>query len=218
MPPPALSNASVRTRLNRRGTLPINVSPACHFITICTRSRAQREGFADNANRAAAHGIITPENVRPVSKNPIIAAFFKEIGRADELGSGTRNLYHYTRLYSGTDPIIDEEDAFSVTVPLNDGYSPEVGKGPQGNDITTANTGNGTVSGPLSGLKSGLGATDSKVIDFIRSDPSVTIKELQEMLNLSRNGVRKALGRLKSMGRLRRVGPDKGGHWEVVEK
>ena len=186
--------------------------------------------FADNANRAAAHGIITPENVRPVSKNPIIAAFFKEIGRADELGSGTRNLYHYTRLYSGADPIIDEEDAFSVTVPLNDGYSPEVGKGPQGNDITTANTGNGTVSGlksgplsgPLSGLKSGLksglGATDSKVIDFIRSDPSVTIKELQEMLNLSRNGVRKALGRLKSMGRLRRVGPDKGGHWEVVEK
>ena len=182
--------------------------------------------FADNANRAAAHGIITPENVRPVSKNPIIAAFFKEIGRADELGSGTRNLYHYTRLYSGTDPIIDEEDAFSVTVPLNDSYSPEVGKGTQDNDVTSANIGNGTVSGlksgPLSGLKSGLksslGATDSKVIDFIRSDPSVTIKELQEMLNLSRNGVRKALGRLKSMGRLRRVGPDKGGHWEVVEK
>ncbi len=186
--------------------------------------------FADNANRAAVHGIITPENVRPVSKNPIIAAFFKEIGRADELGSGTRNLYHYTRLYSGADPIIDEEDAFSVTVPLNDGYSPEVGKGTQGNDITSANIGNGTVSGPLSGLKSGplsglksglkssLGATDSKVIDFIRSNPSVTIKELQELLNLSRNGVRKALGRLKSRGRLRRVGPDKGGHWEVVEK
>ena len=81
---------------------------------------------------------------------------------------------------------------------------------------------NGAASGPLSGLKSGLksnlGATDSKVIDFIRSNPSVTIKELQELLNLSRNGVRKALGRLKSMGRLRRVGPDKGGHWEVVEK
>ena len=97
-------------------------------------------------------------------------------------------------------------------------------------DNNLGDTVNGTASGPLSGLKSGplsglksglkssLGATDSKVIDFIRSNPSVTIKELQELLNLSRNGVRKALGRLKSMGRLRRVGPDKGGHWEVVEK
>ena len=89
-------------------------------------------------------------------------------------------------------------------------------------DNNLGDTVNGTASGPLSGLKSGLksslGATDSKVIDFIRSNPSVTIKELQELLNLSRNGVRKALGRLKSMGRFRRVGPDKGGHWEGVEK
>ena len=187
-------------------------------------------GVADNANRATAHGIITPENVRPVSKNPIIAAFFKEIGRADELGSGTRNLYHYTRLYSGTDPIIDEEVAFSVTVPLNDDYSPEVGKGSRGNDITQVSIGddtvngtvndtvNGTVSGPLSGLRSGLNETDSKLIGFIQSNPSVTIQELQAMLNLSRNGVRKALGRLKATGLLRRIGPDKGGHWEVLER
>ena len=167
-----------------------------------------------------------------------IAAFFKEIGRADELGSGTRNLYHYTRLYSGTDPIIDEEDAFSVTVPLNDDYSPEVGEGTRGNDITQASIGddtvNGTVNdtvsgplsglksglknGPLSGLKSGLNETDSKLIGFIQSNPSVTIQELQAMLNLSRNGVRKALGRLKATGLLRRIGPDKGGHWEVLER
>ena len=150
------------------------------------------------------------------------------------------NLWETYSAFCNTDggTIIDEEDAFSVTVPLNDGYSPEVGKGMQGNDIKKANVGSDTASGPLSGLKSGLksdplsglksgplsglksslGATDSKVIDFIRSNPSVTIKELQELLNLSRNGVRKALGRLKSMGRLRRVGPDKGGHWEFVEK
>ena len=78
----------------------------------------------------------------------------------------------------------------------------------------------GPLSGPLSGLKSGLKSglneTDSKLIGFIQSNPSVTIQELQAMLNLSRNGVRKALGRLKATGLLRRVGPDKGGHWEVV--
>ena len=49
------------------------------------------------------------------------------IGRADELGSGVRNLYHYVKLYSGADPIFDERDIFRLTVPLNADYSPEKG-------------------------------------------------------------------------------------------
>ena len=77
---------------------------------------------------------------------------------------------------------------------------------------------NGSLSGPLSGLKSCLNETDTKLIGCIQSNPSVTIQELQATLNLSRNGVRKALGRLKATGRIRRIGPDKGGHWEVVKK
>ena len=77
---------------------------------------------------------------------------------------------------------------------------------------------NGSLSGPLNGPLSGLNETDSKLIGFIQSNPSMTIQELQSMLNLSRNGVRKALGRLKATGWLRRIGPDKGGHWEVLER
>ena len=42
-------------------------------------------------------GRVTPENVRPRAKNPIIAGFFREIGRADRLGSGVRNLYKYSK-------------------------------------------------------------------------------------------------------------------------
>ena len=63
-------------------------------------------------------------NLRPYSKNPIIANFFHQIERADELGSGVRNLYHYVKLYSGADPIFDEKDIFRLTVPLNADYSP----------------------------------------------------------------------------------------------
>ena len=180
---------------------------------------------------AAAHGIITPENVRPVSKNPIIAAFFKEIGRADELGSGTRNLYHYTRLYSGADPIIDEEDAFSVTVPLNDDYSPEVGKGPQGNDITTANTGNGTVSGlksgplsgllngPLSGLKSGplSGPLKDKVINLIAEIPGVNRKELVRRTGVSERTMTRNLSELERTGKIERRGSKKTGGYFLAE-
>ena len=170
--------------------------------------------FADNANRAATHGIITPENVRPVSKNPILASFFKQIGRADELGSGTRNLYHYVRLYSGVDPIMDEEDVFSITIPLNAAHSPEV------EDRGGANV--GTLKSSLKsslkcGLKSGLNETDCQLVELLGSNPSLTIPLLQVALGLSRNGVKKALDRLKTTGIIRRVGPDKGGHWEVLK-
>jgi predicted HTH transcriptional regulator len=36
-------------------------------------------------------GNIDPAFFSPYPKNPVIAKFFKEIGRADELGSGIRN-------------------------------------------------------------------------------------------------------------------------------
>lgn len=83
--------------------------------------------FTENANKVVNMGIITPQNLRPFSKNPIIANFFHQIGRADELRSGVRNLYHYVRIYSGADPVFDEGDIFRLTVPLDDDYSPEKG-------------------------------------------------------------------------------------------
>ncbi len=58
--------------------------------------------------------VMNDPNLRPYSKNPIIANFFHQIGRADELGSGVRNLYHYVKLYSGADPIFDERDVFRL--------------------------------------------------------------------------------------------------------
>ena len=40
-----------------------------------------------------------------------------------ELGSGTRNLYKYSRRYSGKNPSIIEGDIFRINVPLDDAYS-----------------------------------------------------------------------------------------------
>ena len=46
--------------------------------------------YVENANRATKEGFITVDNLEPNSKNPIIAAFFRNIGYADQLGSGVR--------------------------------------------------------------------------------------------------------------------------------
>ena len=39
--------------------------------------------YIENANRSIKDGSITVDNLEPISKNPIIAAFFRNIGYAD---------------------------------------------------------------------------------------------------------------------------------------
>ena len=40
------------------------------------------------------------------------------IGYADRLGSGMRNLYYYSKLYSGKEPKLTEGDIFTTIVTL----------------------------------------------------------------------------------------------------
>ena len=68
--------------------------------------------YVENANRASREGIITVNNLEPNPKNPIIAAFFRNIGYADQLGSGVRNLFKYSKFYSGKEPEFAEGDLF----------------------------------------------------------------------------------------------------------
>jgi ATP-dependent DNA helicase RecG len=64
-------------------------------------------------------GRIDPDAFTPFPKNPLLANFFINIGRADVLGSGVRNLYKYTKIYSGSEPELVEGDVFRTIVPLS---------------------------------------------------------------------------------------------------
>jgi len=46
----------------------------------------------ENSNCPNGFGEIDPDDFSPFPKNPIISKFFREIGLADELGSGVRNI------------------------------------------------------------------------------------------------------------------------------
>lgn len=81
--------------------------------------------YVENANRFTHDGLITPDNMEPNPKNPIIASFFRNIGYADQLGSGVRNLFKYSVHYSGKQPEFIEGDIFRIVVPLNDSYLDE---------------------------------------------------------------------------------------------
>ena len=72
----------------------------------------------ENANRPRNIGYIDINNYSPYPKNPKIANFFKEIGLAEELGSGIKTITKYNKIYSGEVPIFKDDEIFTVIVPL----------------------------------------------------------------------------------------------------
>ena len=60
--------------------------------------------------------------------------------------------------------------------------------------------------------------TSQRILNILTQDSMMTIAQLSSMLYISERAVSKQLRNLQFQGRLRRVGPDKGGHWEVLEK
>ena len=59
--------------------------------------------------------------------------------------------------------------------------------------------------------------TVEKIVNILSHSPSATVRELSEILGLSRRGVEEQIKSLKQKGIIRRIGPDKGGYWEVVK-
>ncbi len=74
--------------------------------------------YTENPTIPKQTGFLTIKNCIPYSKNPKIAKIFREIGLADELGSGVRNITQASEIYSGQVPIFEEGSIFKATVPL----------------------------------------------------------------------------------------------------
>ena len=70
----------------------------------------------ENSNKPHGFGALNPENFTPFPKNPVIASFFRQIGQADELGSGMRKLMKYGKAYGNADPELVEGDIFKIIV------------------------------------------------------------------------------------------------------
>ena len=66
------------------------------------------------------------------------------------------------------------------------------------------------------GKEKGKEKSKEKILAYLSVNPDATTDGLVEITGLSISGVEKNIRELKALGRLKRVGADKGGHWEVV--
>lgn len=67
-------------------------------------------------------------------------------------------------------------------------------------------------STPINTLK----GTPKRICELMATNPAITITELAQLLALNRRGIMKHVHNLQEQGIIRRVGPNKGGHWEII--
>jgi ATP-dependent DNA helicase RecG len=162
----------------------------------------QNKMYVENANRAVNDGVITPENLEPNPKNPIIAAFFMYIGYSDQLGSGVRNLFKYTKLYSGKNPEFKEGDIFRITVPLDDMYSYDYENINQKSaDKMPINADKVPINQEHNFTKQQM-----KVIEYVAKNGKITTKEAETLLEVKQRRAREILSELVKCEALEKVG------------
>ena len=55
------------------------------------------------------------------------------------------------------------------------------------------------------------------ILWLIKDNPKISAKELAYIVNRSSRTIERAIAKLKEECRIKRIGPDKGGHWDVME-
>lgn len=157
-------------------------------------------------------------NVPSRRRNPVIADIFNRLKYMDRRGSGFKKIlgdYRKQPQYTESmEPEFSSDyDAFFLVLKnLNyNKISSEQGNMTENihikdNDYqeTTKKT-----------TKKATKKTTEKIIEIIKENPNISVKEMAEVVGLTTDGVQYHIRNLKAHGVIERVGPDKGGYWQV---
>lgn len=168
--------------------------------------------YTENANLSHGYGALSLATFEPFPKNPPISKVFREIGLADELGSGMRNTYKYTKMYSGGEPQFVEGDVFRITIPLTEVATATVG--PNSNPLDGEKI-NGEINEKING-EINLSDVDKKILAVIRNNPHIKRPDIISSLDIGKSTLDRSLRKLKDAGLLERIGSNKTGYWNVL--
>jgi predicted HTH transcriptional regulator len=138
----------------------------------------------------------TRHSSRPA--NPLLARPMYLYGSIEQVGTGTEMIVEKCIEHGLRTPDFEQDGNFIVTLWRDEGNIDKVG-----------------MEREPSSSKKTVEKTVEKIMDIISKKPQVTQTELAEMTGLTRRGIEWNLSKLKAEGQLERIGPDKGGYWEV---
>ena len=161
--------------------------------------------LVENSNLSHGIGILDLNKFEPFSKNPSISKVFREIGFADELGSGMRNTNKYTQLYTGQKPVFEEGNIFKTIIPLKKIATRKVGR-------------NNVVHNVAHDVVHDVVHDKLDLVEFIkekvRSNNKITRKSMADEVGVSVKTIERII---KLIENLKYVGTGSNGHWELNE-
>ena len=150
--------------------------------------------ICENPNSFRTNGLLTIKNYTPFAKNPTIAKFFREIGYADELGSGFIKITKNSYLYSGKPPIFEDKKMFRVTIPLL--------RDEKLDEKDLINLANDTLNDTL---------------NLLKINPNMKQKDIAIKLRVSEPTIKRNIKELKEKGYIEREGSKKTGYWKILK-
>jgi len=133
-------------------------------------------------------------------RNPLIAKMFFWIKYAEDVGSGTNKIIQWCKEWGLPEPTYEEAGASFVTV----FHNPKTEGSQNVSEISVQK-----------GDQKSTQKSAQKILGLVAQNKFITRAELAKEMGLSDSGVKKQLKQLQAKGVLKRIGPDKGGHWEV---
>lgn len=129
--------------------------------------------YTENWSRSLIPGKLDPNHFSPYPKNPLLAKFFMQIGRAEETGSGVRNLYKFSKIYSGKEPELIEGDVFRTYIPLGSNVAVNI---------------------------TALTDRQQIILNMIRNNSDVTSEEIMQETGISRRTLVREIGEIRKAG------------------
>ena len=67
-------------------------------------------------------------------------------------------------------------------------------------------------------VKVKVNVNQQKILDELKNNPYVTMEELAEIVGIAKKNVFNNMKKLQENGLIRRIGADKNGHWEIIDR
>lgn len=139
-----------------------------------------------------------------VPVNPLLAEPMYLAGYIERMGTGTRDMIRRCREAGLPEPEFSVSDGFVTSVRRVAQAMPQVAPH-EGTPVKT----------PVETRVKTPVKTPERLLEFLRVNPAATLADAAQAMVMSVSAVERAASKLRKDRRLRYVGPQKGGHWEV---
>jgi len=138
-------------------------------------------------------GLVRLNNIRNVhfSRNPKIATLLKDYEYVKEFGEGVDRMYREMAELGLPEPEYSTV-AFMTNVVVKNNINKKIEK------------------------NESLNNNQLKILNEISKNSKITQKELAVIISINEKNIRNNIKELKNKNLLKRIGPDKGGYWEII--